>query len=123
MNDKNAFEEAKETDNTAVKGVWQNVHVFCANHGEHVPLVIRQNEEYVKTPFYACPDCANRLNLDDYEDIVLKLLEMIAAKPFANFENFAFPFRGKRHAYMVKISKYSKDKIYLDIRNTTILGK
>ena len=113
------------TSEGSMAGIWGKISVWCLNHKEPVLLQVMQNEEFVKTPFYACPEsgCANRMNLDDYQDIVFKFLDIISQNPIANYSNYSFNFKGHRHAYHVKVLKYSDKEIRIGIKNTTILGK
>ena len=112
---------------TIVTNVWDHITIWCLNHDKPVEMRVMQNTEVVKTPFYMCDGtsasgCANRLNLDDYQDIVLKFFEIKTEKPFADLTNYSFSFKGHRHAYHVKILKYKDKDIRLGIKNKTILG-
>lgn len=109
----------------AISNAWEHISVWCENHDEPRQMKIMQNTEMVKTPFYMCGDggdCANRMNLDDYQDAVLKFFSIMADKPFANLTNYRFTFKGHRHLYEVRVIKYTTDDIRLGIRNKSILG-
>lgn len=112
-----------------VTNMWNKVSVWCLNHDSPKPMTIIQNTEIVKTPFYACSskvdgtdECANRLNLDDYQDIVLKFFDYVAENPFADLTNYAFTHKGHRQNIFVKVLKYKDDDIQLGIKNKTVLG-
>lgn len=110
----------------AVENVWDKIEIQCMNHDRPCPMVVLQNEKIVKTPFYRCGGeniCANRMNLDDYQDVVLKFLDHMAEEPFSNYTNYSFRFRGHRHSYRIQVLEYSMNRIVLGVWNLTILGK
>lgn len=110
---------------------WEKISVWCINHDEPVPMEITQNTESFKTPFYACQKrprdhsegdvCFNRLNLDDYQGIVLKLFEIISEDPFSDLTNKTFDYKGARQKIMIRIIKYTDAEIHLGILNKTVL--
>lgn len=112
----------------SVLNTWGHITVWCINHDEPIEMIILSNTEQIKTPFYACPynntdqKCANRMNLDDYQGLILKFLDMIAEDAFSDFTNRTFSYKGSRHKIFVKVLKYEKDDIRLGIKNKTILG-
>ena len=96
---------------------------------------IIQNTEVIKTPFYACenyetdqnkgsaPPCFNRINMDDYQGIVLKFIELMDKHgPLDDFTNCSFSYKGSRHKINVKVLRYTEKEIVLGILNTTVLG-
>lgn len=108
--------------------LWEKVSIYCLNHEEPVEMVIFQNLEKFKTPAYVCSDsgnhCPNRLNLDDYENIVNKFFEYVDKEgPMMDFTNFSFRHRGARQSIYVKIIKYSHKEIKIGIFNETVFGK
>ena len=111
-----------------VINVWDNISIWCINHDEPVKMEILENTEMIKTPFYACSTntgtgtCANRMNLDDYQGVILAFLDLIGAEPFVNFTNYIFTYKGARHKLEVKVLKHQDDDIRLGIKNRTILG-
>ena len=108
----------------AIENLWDKISVKCTNHEKPEELYILQNTEQIKTPFYRCKDdfCANRLNLDDYQDLVLYFMDIIGERPFDNLTNFTFDFKGKKHSYHIQVLVYKTEKIVLGIRNKTVLG-
>ena len=108
-----------------VKGIWDKITIWCMNHDEPVEMFVQNNTELIKTPFYACPNypaCGNRLNLDDYQGLVLKFIEEISKDPFStDYTNYSFTYRGTRQKIFVKVLKYTDKEIRLGILNKTIL--
>lgn len=117
-----------------IKNLWSRVTFCCINnHEKPIPFRVQAG----KTNFYACekyfpefrtPEeraCANRLNLDDAEGIVLKLSDIIEEND--NFEsrtdltNYTFNYVGPRASIYVKIVTYSEKEIVLGILNKTAL--
>ena len=113
--------------NTTLSGIWDKISIYCLNHEKPVKMEILQNNAVIKTPFYHCvaeSPCANRLNLDDYQGIVLKFLELISEDMFCtDFTNYAFDYRGARQKIHVKVILYTENKIKLGIINRTVLGQ
>ena len=108
-----------------MSNLWDTVEIRCLNHEDPPLMKIMQNEQIVKTPFYMCEDhekCANRMNLDDYQDMVLHFFHELAENPYENFTNCSFTFRGRRHSYRVKVLLHERNKIILGVKNRTILG-
>ncbi|MBP3781724.1 MAG: hypothetical protein J6I68_00585, partial [Butyrivibrio sp.] len=69
------------------------------------------------------PYCPNRLNLDDYQGLVLKFIETVSNGPFmADYTNYTFEYKGARHKIHVEVLLYSEDEIRLGIRNRSVLG-
>ncbi len=114
-----------------VTGIWNRITIYCTNHENPVPMVVAKNEEYIKTPFYACEnyakkdveDCPNRLNLDDYQGLVLKFEDAIAKDPFADFTGYRFVYKGARQKISVRVLKYDNKEIRLGIFNNTVFGR
>ena len=115
--------------------LWNRVTVYCLNHDKPKKMSIAENTELIKTPFYACkyyfpenqddehPYCPNRLNLDDYQGLVLKFIETVSNGPFmADYTNYTFEYKGARHKIHVEVLLYSEDEIRLGIRNRSVLG-
>ncbi len=111
-----------------IEGMWNRITLYCMNHEEPSPMIVIQNLELVKTPFYACrndegkPICANRMNLDDYQDMILQFMDYVAEHPYENLTNYSFPYKGRRHSYRVKVLRYTPDQIDIGVKNRTILG-
>lgn len=119
-----------------INNVFKRVTITCMNHSSPLKMEILQNMECIKTPFYACENyfqkelpkdvkgCANRLNLSDYEDIILKLSEILGQREnlFADMTGYTFTYKGTRQKILVKILKYSQTgEIVLGIKNETVL--
>ena len=116
-------------------GLWDRITVYCLNHDEPIQMEIVKNTEKISSPFYGCSQyfpekvdpekgpCPNRLNLDDYQGIVLKFCDFVAEEGATNdYTNFTFTYKGGRHKTFVKVLKYSDKEIRLGILNKTILG-
>lgn len=114
---------------------WSKVTIYCMNHETPVEMKIAENRELIKTPFYACryyfPEntddahmhCPNRLNIDDYQGLVLKLIDVVANGDMnTNYTNYHYDYKGPRHKIFVKVLKYSEDEVRLGIINRTVLG-
>ena len=112
---------------TNLSGIWSNISIYCLNHDEPVKMEITQNTAQFKTAFYKCSaeqPCANRLNLDDYQGICLKLLELIGEEILeTNFTNYTFEYRGARQKIRVRVIYHGEHKIKLGILNRTVLGQ
>ena len=96
------------------------------NHDKPKEMEILSNTEKIKTPFYACgngTDCSNRLNLDDYQGVIFKFLEISEKNPFDDLTNYTYTYKGSRQRIEVKVLKFKDDYVRLGIKNTTILGK
>lgn len=115
--------------------IWGRISIYCLNHDRPKKMSIAENTELIKTPFYACkyyfPEnqdaehsyCPNRLNLDDYQGIVLKFIEKISeGELMTDYTNYSFEYRGARQKIFVKVLRYSEDEIRLGIRNRSVLG-
>ena len=117
-----------------IKILWSRVTFCCINGHEHpIPFRVQAG----KTNFYACekyfqenrtPEeraCANRLNLDDAQGIVLKLSDLIEENDNiecrTDLTNYSFTYVGPRASILVKIVKYSEKEIILGILNKTAL--
>ena len=119
--------------NNSLSNVWSKISIYCMNHTKPLPMDILRNDEVIKTPFYACEKyyqkpgneaagCANRMNLDDYQGIVLKFLDIIAEEEVTtDFTNFAFDYRGARQKLHVKVLKYTDDEIHIGVINKTVI--
>ena len=105
------------------------------NHEEPKPMKLVINTEKVASPFYGCtqyfpesrlPDeapCPNRLNMDDYQGIVLKFCDIVDEGGIENdYTNFTFEYRGGRQKSRIKVLKFTDDEIRLGILNKTVLG-
>ncbi len=114
--------------------LWSKISVYCCNHDNPKKMMIASNTEKIKTPFYACknyfpenqdaehPYCPNRLNLDDYQGLVLKFIEIVSADMFADYTNYRFEYKGARQKIQVRVLIYNEDTIHLGIINKTVLN-
>ena len=114
--------------------LWDRVTLYCINHKEPHPMRLVSNIERIRTPFYGCtqyypdiapdePPCANRLNMDDYQGIVLKFFDIIAEEGFnVDYTNYSFDYKGGRQKTTVKCLKYTDNEIRLGVKNRTVLG-
>lgn len=129
------FKKGVNMSDTQMIGLWSRVSIYCMNHEEPVKMEIASNTEQIKTPFYACkqyfpenqdkehPPCPNRLNLDDYQGLVLKFCETVSKGGFmTDFTNYGFDYKGTRQKISVKVLKYTDKEIRLGILNRTVLG-
>lgn len=120
---------------THLIGLWNRITIYCMNHEEPVEMKIVSNTEQIKTPFYACsnyfpenkdekhPPCPNRLNLDDYQGLVLKFCDVVEkGGVLMDYTNYRFEYKGNRHKLSVKVLKYSDKEVRLGVLNKTILG-
>ncbi len=117
-----------------VTNLWNKVTIYCLNHDEPIPMTLITNTEKIKTAFYACSNyvpenkseqsCPNRLNLDDYQGLVLKFMDVVGgANMFTDFTNYSFEYKGTRQKITVKCLKYNDKEIRLGIYNNTVFGK
>ena len=110
-----------------VSGVFKNITIWCMNHDKPQKMEIIQNVEKMKTPFFACDGgtrCPNRLNIDDYEGIVYKFMDLMSEiVPAGDPTNITFDYRGPRQKISCKVLLYSKDDIRIGILNRTVLGR
>ncbi len=117
-----------------IVNLWNRVTVYCLNHDTPVPMQVAENLEKIKTPFYACkhyfpegqdqehPYCPNRLNLDDYQGLVLKFMDIVSeAEIMTNFTNYSFDYKGARQKISVTVLKYDDNEIRLGIMNRSVL--
>ena len=114
--------------------LWNRITVYCLNHEKPKPMSIASNTEKIKTPFYACkyyfPEnqdeehsyCPNRLNLDDYQGLVMRFLDVVNEDIMANYTNYSFEYKGARQKIFVKVLVYNDNEIRLGILNRTVLG-
>jgi hypothetical protein len=113
---------------TYLIGLWNRITIYCMNHEEPVEMEIVNNTEQIKTPFYACSNyfsegCPNRLNLDDYQGLVLKFCDVVEkGGVLMDYTNYRFEYKGNRHKLFVKVLKYSDKEVRLGVLNKTILG-
>ena len=109
----------------ALTNTWGRVKIYCLNHDEPSKMYLFENLEKIKTPFYRCQhdDCPNRLNLDDYQGLILKFLDDMEAEPTTDFTNYGFSYRGARQKINCRVLKFSDKEIRIGILNTTVLGK
>ena len=117
-----------------VTNLWSKVTIYCLNHDEPIPMEIISNTEKIKTSFYACSNyvpadknakgCPNRLNLDDYQGLVLKFMDIVgSSNMFTDFTNYKFEYIGTRQKITVKCLKYTDKEIRLGVYNNTVFGK
>lgn len=115
-----------------VLNVWDKIKIYCLNHDEPIEMHIIQNTEQVKTPFYACSNyggaggvepCYNRLNLDDYQGLILKFLDVIGSDDSlcTDYTNYSFEYKGTRQLIKVRVIKYSENEIHIGVLNKTVL--
>ena len=127
-------QEVKMSDSLML-GIWNKVKIYCMNHKEPIEMEVVKNTEQIKSPFYGCTQafpekinpeegpCPNRLNLDDYQGIVMKFCDAVAEfGPAADLTNYSFEYRGGRQRTKVKCLKYRDDEIILGVLNCTVLG-
>ena len=108
-----------------IRNVWDKVTIYCVNHDTPAEMKLFSNTEQIKTPYMACRHehpCPNRLNMDDYQGLCLKLMKKMDEDPFANIKNLRFEYRGSRQKLAVKVLKDTDDEIRLGILNRTVLG-
>ena len=125
----------------SLKNVWNNISIYCLNHANPLDneMSIVSNTDIVKTPFYACKsnldsnslgeitfsknrNCANRLNLDDYQGLVLKFLSIIEEKGFSSdLTNFSFAYKGVRQKILVTVLEYKNNSNKVCIRIVSVL--
>ncbi len=121
-----------KTDSTVIN-LWNRIKVYCLNHDEPEEMSIIQNLEKIKTPFYACSHylddpkagnpCKNRLNLDDYQGLVMEFIGIVAeGGPIADYTNYRFEYKGTRQKISVKVLLYTDKEIRLGILNKTVFG-
>ncbi len=110
--------------------VWKDISVWCLNHDEPKEMRVLRNDEKFTSPFYACSEriegeghCPNRINMDDYQDLVYRFFDIVAENPFTDLTNYSFVFKKRRHSLFVKVIRYREGDIRLGVRNKTILGK
>ena len=125
----------------SLANIWNNISIYCLNHANPLEneMMVMSNTDVIKTPFYACKSnlddslgkitfskettCANRLNLDDYQGVILKFLSIIEEKGLASdLTNFSFIYKGVRQKILVSVLEYKNSKIKLGIKNLSILG-
>lgn len=116
-----------------VKNMWNRITIYCLNHEDPIPMKIINNTEKIKTSFYACSNyapadnneksCPNRLNLDDYQGLILKFMDIVGSRDgFTDFTNYNFTYKGSRQKITVKVLKYTEKEIRLGIYNNTVFG-
>lgn len=123
---------SQQTHGTNLTNTWNRITLWCLNHDDPVPLDPVKNDVAFRIPYFACRNrvppstnarpCANRLNFDDYQGIVLKLFDLIGEDPFSDMTNRIFTYKGARQKIQVRILLYTDDEIRLGIRNLTVLG-
>ena len=110
----------------SVTNTWEHITIWCLNHDEPVEMMVLTNTEQIKTPFYACTKnndkekCANRMNLDDYQGVVLKFLDMIAEDSFSDFTNHSFTYKGSRQKLFVKVINCPPETFSMVIPSMTL---
>ena len=115
--------------------LWDRISIYCLNHPEAEKMEIVSNTELIKTPFYGCSmyfkdkqergisPCPNRLNLDDYQGLVMKFIQHVTENgPLNDYTNYSFDYKGTRQRLYVRVIKYTDKEIRLGIKNKTILG-
>lgn len=120
----------------ALVNLWDRISIYCINHPEAEPMKIVSNTEMIKTPFYGCSNyfkekisagvapCPNRLNLDDYQGIVLRFMQHVSENGLiGDYTNYTFDYKGSRQRVLVRVLKYTDYEIRLGIRNKTIFGR
>ena len=123
-------------ESTNMINLWKRVTIYCMNHDKPRLMQIISNTEKIRSPFYGCtqyfPDtkesdampCPNRLNMDDYQNIVLKFSDIVSSEGITNdWTNYEFEYRGGRQRTKVRCLKYSDDEIRLGVFNRTVLGR
>lgn len=129
------------TSNLSVINMWDKVSLWCLNHDEPIEMKIISNTEIIKTPFYACSsaisgnnatatfndasgnNCANRINLTDYQGLVMKFFDIVAENGItSDYTGMSFFYKGTRQKIMCRVLKYNDSKIKLGIKNISILG-
>ncbi len=125
--------------NPMMINLWSRVTIYCMNHDVPRPMKIAKNVEKLRSPFWGCtqylskeecgnePICPNRLNMDDYQGIVLKFCDIVSADGLnaltTDYTGETFEYRGGRQKTTVRCLKYTDDEIRLGILNRTVLGK
>ena len=113
---------------STVDGIWDKIEVYCGYHadsGKQMRLI--QNTQKIVAPFYVCgtqeeDHCPNRVNIDDYVEIVEKIGAMIAEDPNIDLTNMKFKHKGRVHRLEVKVLKHSASKIKIAVTNLTLQG-
>ncbi len=70
--------------------------------------------------------CSNRLNYDDYVDIITGkggFMEKYAEDPFNQLTGYSFTYKKRKHKIFVKVLKSSFNDIRIGVYNETVLGK
>lgn len=113
--------------------LWGKIKIFCLNHDEPVEMVVLSNTEIIKTPFYACKNhnpedknvqpCSNRLNMDNYQEIVMQFLEQVEENGLiGDYTNYSFVYKKHQQNITVKVLKWSDKEIHIGILNNNVLG-
>ena len=123
--------------NTQMTGLWGRIRIYCLNHDKPRKMSPVRNIEKMGTMFWGCDQyipeirgageapCPNRLNMDDYQGIVLKFFDIVEQNGGLqnDLTNFTFNYRGGRQKVSVRCLKYDTgDEIWLGIFNQTVLG-
>lgn len=111
-----------------LSGIWEKIKIVCLNHPSPVPMELEQNLELFKSPFYACTEresmhCPNRLNIDDYQELILSFLDKVGSEPDTDFTGYTFSYRGPRQKVNAKVVTYNDIEIVIGVYNETVLGK
>ena len=130
----------RQTEGTGMEksymiNMWDRITLYCMNHKDPKPMKLVSNTEKIRSPFYGCskyikdseapdePPCPNRLNMDDYQGIVLKFLDIVAeGGPTMDYTNYSFEYKGGRQRSSVRVLKYSDNEIRLGVLNKTVMG-
>lgn len=108
---------------TNLTGVFERVSIWCLNHDEPEKMEIVKNAETMKSPFFSCGKCPDRLNIDDYEGIVNKLMDRMAETLLSGDDlmGYKFDYRGPRQKISCTVIKYTDSEIRIGIINRTVL--
>ena len=119
-----------------ISNMWSRIKIFCLNHDEPLQMEVTRNLSMNSTAFYACTQyfpeklsegdvpCPNRLNLDDYQGIVIQFLkEVDEVPPGTDMTNYIFSYKGTRQKIDVRVIRYDDKEIHLGIINRTIIPK
>ena len=120
-----------------LSGLWNCISLWCLNHKEPKKMELIRNDDAGITPFFACDSyisrniaggepCSNRLNYDDYVDIITGkggFMEKYAEDPFTQLTGYSFTYKKRKHKIFVKVLKSSFNDIRIGVYNETVLGK
>jgi len=115
-----------------IRNIWNTIEVYCDNRHEiPIPMQIQEGVSL----FYACPKyhnanrddheyaCSNRINLIEYESMVLYISDIIMENEMnncsANLNNYEW---SNKKGITFKIFEHTKDKIKVIVRNTPAIN-